>query len=73
MVGAGTAICTTDWKALVEDDSKKLKPAQAPDTGRTGPAPDHLTLYFLNVGGTLPSCLSHCYTRFSANLLLNLF
>lgn len=46
MAGAGTAISTTDWKALVkddwkalvEDDSKKLKPAQASDTGRTGPA-----------------------------------
>lgn len=38
MARAGTAIGTTDWKALVEDDSKKLKPAQATDTGRTGPA-----------------------------------
>lgn len=72
MVGTGAAICTTNWKARVEDDSKKLDTAQAPDTGIAGPAPDCLTPYFLNVGQTLPGCLSHCYAGFSVNLLLNL-
>lgn len=53
MVGTGTVICTTNWQAHVEADSKKLKPAQAPDTWIAGPAPDYLTPYFLNVGETL--------------------
>ena len=52
MVGTGAAICTTNWKARVEDDGKKLDTAQAPDTGIAGPAPDCLTPYSLNVGQT---------------------